>query len=161
MTEMDSFIKFRGNALLCKHIWFLAPPIFFSTWPVTLPLSSESKTQPFLLLWIDVACLCFQELGWYYKFVIFAGWCVNLFSDNTWWLSFAVYLFYKIPRTPSSKKPVRHKKDTTIESDFKQKMMSWWNRTESGSSSTNREIETPPCMVGIEEPFKRSLLQNL
>ena len=23
------------------------------------------------------------------------------------------------------------------------KMMSWWNRTESGSSSTNREIETP------------------
>ena len=46
--------------------------------------------MPPLLHWTDVAWLCFQELGWYNKFVFFTGWCVNLFSDNTWWLSIAV-----------------------------------------------------------------------
>ena len=38
------------------------------------------------------------------------------------------------------------KKDTTIESDSKQKMMSYRYQTKSGSPSTNREIETPQCM---------------
>ena len=46
MTEMDSFIKFLGSALLCKHIWFLAPPILVNGWSVTLPLSRESKIPP-------------------------------------------------------------------------------------------------------------------
>ena len=45
-----------------------------------------------------------------------------------------------------SRKTVPDEKDTTIESDSKQKIMSWWNWTESGTSSTNREMETPQCL---------------
>ena len=45
-------------------------------------------------------------------------------------------------RTSTLNLPVAYEKDTTIESDSKQKI-SWWNRTESGSSRTNREIEAP------------------
>ena len=47
--------------------------------------------------------------------------CVNLFSDNTWWLWIAVYLFCKNPRTPSPKFLVPHwfqrKDDVMMESD--------------------------------------------
>ena len=44
-----------------------------------------------------------------------------------------------------SQEPVLDEKGTTIESDSKQKMMSWWNWTESSSSSTNPVIETSHC----------------
>ena len=42
---------------------------------------------------------------------------------------------------------VLYEKDTTIEPDSKQKMMSRWNQTESGSTSTNLEIEVPQNLV--------------
>ena len=41
------------------------------------------------------------------------------------------------------KKLVPDEKDTAIESDSTQKMMSCWNWAESGTSSTNPEVETP------------------
>ena len=77
---MDSFTKFRGNALLCKHILFLAPPFSFSTWPVTLPLSLESKTQSLSTPMNRRGLSLFSgnTVDWYYKFVFFTGWCVSL-----------------------------------------------------------------------------------
>ena len=45
------------------------------------------------------------------------------------------------------KNPAPDKNDTRIESDSKQKMMSWWNWTESSSSITNPEIEASQCPV--------------
>ena len=47
--------------------------------------------------------------------------------------------------------------DTTIESDSKQKRMSGWNRTESGSSSTNREIQAPHSIIEAIIPTRRSV----
>ena len=40
---------------------------------------------------------------------------------------------------------VPYEKDTTIESDSKQRMMPRWNRTELGSTRTKLEIEAPQC----------------
>ena len=50
------------------------------------------------------------------------------------------------------------KKDKAIESDSKQRMMSWWNRTESGSTDTNLEIETP--LSQIQKIFSTLYLQR-
>ena len=51
-----------------------------------------------------------------------------------------VILRNQIQGTSNPNFSVPYEKDT---SNSKQKMMSRWNRTESGSSCTNREIETP------------------
>ena len=151
MPDVDAFIKFRGSlnhVLLCNHIWFLAPPI---TWPVIMLISWEQNTalsaiSPMNRRGLSLCCL---ET----RLVSFTGWCANPFNDNTWWLWTAVYLFCKNLRTPSPKFSLLYEEDTTIESDSKQKMMSWWNRTESGSTSTNLEIEVPQSHYVLS--FKR------
>ena len=90
-TNMDAFIKIWGSfnqVSSCKQICNL-------TWSVIL--LKHNKALLFLLL-IDVVCLCIQELGWYYKFVFFTGWCANLLNNNTRRLWIAVYIFCKNPK---------------------------------------------------------------
>ena len=55
------------------------------------------------------------------------------------------------------KKPVPDEKDTTIESDSTQKMMSWWNWTESGMSSTDPEVETPQSTPNRKKIREKSI----
>ena len=64
---------------------------------------------------------------------------------NIGWKDITSDMLEPIWRISPLKKPELDEKDTTIESDFKQKMMPWWNWTESSSSGTNPEIETSHC----------------
>ena len=100
------------------------------------------------LLRIDVTCLWIEELGWYCNFVFFTDWCVNLLNDNTWWLWIAIYLFWKNSRTSSFKLSVPYKKDATIKSDSKQRMMSLQDRMEPDRNCptmTKLQFENPHC----------------
>ena len=78
---------------------------------------------------------------------------------NTQWKEYYVMCWNQNWKTSTRIFSVPDKKHTTNESDAKQKMILWWNPTESDSSSSNRDIETPlslNCFVDLTAGRYRS-----
>ena len=73
---------------------------------------------------------------WFY-FLISGSLVVDK-NNNTSYTMIGNRRWYVLTKTEIFQYLMKYEKDTTVESDSKQKMMSWWNGTESGSTSTKR-----------------------
>ena len=134
---MDSFIKFWGSfnhVLLCKHIWLLAPPISFSNvtcYPAVISWKQHILRPPISPMNRRGLSL-FSGTRLILKVLFLHELMPKPFSMIYGDSELLFIFFCKIPTTHSPKFLVPYEKDTTIKSDSKQKMISWWNRTESG-----------------------------